>query len=141
MRKVLLMAVVAGLSACQTTGETPSPVTDGQAARVTLNGTVAYRERMALPPGARVHVDLSDVSRMDAPAIVIDQVDIKTEARQVPIPFSLSYDPARLMPNGRYAVSARITDASGKLMWITDTHFALPPAGTPAHLMLVRVPG
>ena len=66
---------------------------------------------------------------------------MKTEGRQVPIPFTLDYDPARIVRAGNYAVSARITDASGKLLWITDTHFNLPAPGTPATLMLVQVSG
>ena len=55
--------------------------------------------------------------------------------------FSLDYDPARIDPHGRYCVSARITDGSGRLMWTTDTHVALPPARQAVDLILVRVPG
>jgi len=36
-----------------------------------ITGTVWYRERKALPPGAQVIVVLEDQSRMDAPATVI----------------------------------------------------------------------
>jgi len=138
----MLLLILAALSACQTSTEL-SPTTNSAtpATNVTLNGTVTYRQRIALPSDARLKVTISDVSRMDAPARVIAEVEMKTEGRQVPIPFTLDYDPARIVRAGNYAVSARITDASGKLLWITDTHFNLPAPGTPATLMLVQVSG
>lgn len=141
MRPILLLAL-AGLSACQTAGGPALPTdTEAPAARVTLNGTAAYRQRIALPADALLQVTISDVSRVDAAAPLISEITIETAGRQVPIPFALDYDPARITPGGSYAVSARITDAAGKLLWTTDTRFALPAPGTPANLMLVQVPG
>ena len=106
---------------------------------VTLSGTVAYRERMALPPDARLAVALRDVSRMDVAAPAIAEVERATDGAQVPLAFTLEYDPARINPRGRYAVSARISDGSGRLLWTTDSHIALPPAGQSLALWLVRV--
>lgn len=140
MRSLLLLPILAALSACQTTDGASRPVAaEASAARVTLNGTAAYRQRIALPPEARLKVTLSDVSRMDVAAPVIAQIEIETAGRQVPIPFALDYDPVRIAPGGSYAVAARITDASGKLLWITDTRVNLPTPGTPVALMLVQV--
>ena len=138
MRALLLLPILAALSACQAPG---GPAAETAAARVTLNGTVAYRQRIALPPDARLKVTLSDVSLMDVAAPVIAETEIATAGRQVPIPFALDYDPARIAPRHTYAVAARITDAAGKLLWITDTHHDLPAPGTPVTLMLVQVPG
>ena len=138
--RLLLLPVLAALSACQSTGAPPLPSAGaGGTAIVTLNGAVAYHQRIALPPDARLTVTISDVSLMDAPSPVIAQTEIKTAGRQVPIPFSLDYDPARIVAKHSYAVSARITDAAGKLTWITDTRFELPAPGTPANLTLVPV--
>ncbi|GGJ61546.1 hypothetical protein GCM10011393_34860 [Sphingopyxis bauzanensis] len=39
----------------------------------------------------------------------------------MPFAFSLTVDQRPLDPRHSYAVSARITDASGRLMFITDT--------------------
>ena len=77
----------------------------------TLTGTVAYRERMALPPGATITVTLSDVSRMDAAATVIAETTVDPAGRQVPIPFELRYDPGKIQPSGTYSVRATIRAA------------------------------
>ena len=141
-RALLLVPVLAGLAACETAP--PREVATVPAApsgQATLTGTVIYRERIALPQDARLTVHVSDVSRMDAPAPVIAETEIATEGRQVPIPFSLTYDRSRIDARGRYSVSARITDGSGRLIWITDTHNALPPPGGTIELRLVRVTG
>lgn len=108
---------------------------------VTLSGTALYRERIALPADAHLTVRISDVSLMDVAAPVITETVIATEGRQVPLAFSLDYDPAHIDPRGRYAVSARITDGAGRLIWITDTHVSLPPQGQTVELLLVRVSG
>lgn len=132
------LPLLGALSACTTTGAEATQE-EGSSAMETLTGTVAYRERIALPPDARVKVTLADVARADAPATVIAETESGSGGRQVPLPFSLTYDPARLTATGTYAVSARITDASGKLLWITDTRTLLPPPGTPLDLRLVAV--
>jgi putative lipoprotein len=69
---------------------------------------VRYLSRIALPPDAEVRVTLEDVSRADAPATVIAEQTIPTRGRQVPIPFELQYDPAKIDPSHRYAVRAQI---------------------------------
>lgn len=117
----------------------PSPPAAPTAAnRVTLLGTVLIRERIALQPDARLAVRISDVSRMDVAAPVVAQTEIATRGRQAPFAFSLDYDPAHIEPRHRYAVSARLTDGDGRLLWVTDTHVALPPSGETVVLRLVR---
>jgi putative lipoprotein len=133
------LAVVAlGALACATGASTPAPNPTG-AAMVT--GSVTYRERMALPPGATVTVRLQDVSRADAPAEVLaEQVIVPTT--QVPIPFALRYDPARIDARHRYSVSARI-EVDGKLWFMSDTHNGVLTDGGPTEVEVVvrRVPG
>ncbi len=67
-----------------------------------LTGTVTYRARVALPAGAVIEVRLLDVSRADptslragAPADTLARAEIVTRGEQVPVAFSLSYDPER----------------------------------------------
>lgn len=111
--------------------------------KATLAGAVAYRERIALPPDAMVIVRLEDVSLADAPSTVLAEQIIPTEGAQVPIRYTLRYDPQRLEANHSYAVSARITDAGGRLMWISDTQHRVLTGGAPTTdvpIMLVRVP-
>lgn len=102
----------------------------GMASRAELNGTVTYRQRIALPPNAVVEVSLQDVSKMDAPAQVLDSAKIPTAGRQVPIPFTLRYDPAQIDERYTYTVSARIT-VDGALMWISTTQNPVLTRGAP----------
>jgi putative lipoprotein len=93
---------------------------------VTLTGTITYRARVALPPGAVIEVRLLDVSRADpstslragAPADALARAGIVTRGEQVPVAFSLSYDPDAIQPRRRYALQATIA-VEGKIAWRT----------------------
>ncbi|AGT11144.1 YbaY family lipoprotein [Paracoccus aminophilus] len=111
----LVAAAVLSLAAC----EAPAAKTE------TVSGSVIYRERMALPPGAEVSVQLVDVSRADAPSITLAETTIQPKS-QVPIPYVLSYDPARIESGHSYALQARISD-QGKLLFINTTHHPYVP--------------
>lgn len=89
-----------------------------------LTGTVTYLQRIALPSGSVVEVQLQDVSRADAQAQIIASQTITTAGENVPIPFSLSYDPAQIDPRFTYALSARIT-VNGELRWINTESYAV----------------
>lgn len=133
-----LSVLAIGILACAPSASTPAPSPAGAA---TVTGSVMYRERLALPPGAKVTVRLQDVSRADAPAEVLaEQVIVPTT--QVPIPFALRYDPARIDARHRYSVSARI-EVDGKLWFVSDTHNGVLTQGAPAEVEVVvqRVPG
>lgn len=129
MRALSIIPLMAGLAACV-------PMSDSN--ETMLTGTVNYRERIALPPDSRVIVTISDVSLMDAPSVTIAQNQISTAGQQVPISFAVSYDRARIQPGRTYAVSARILDKRGQLVWITDTRNPLPPPGQSIELWLVQ---
>ena len=108
-------------------------------ARATLTGSVGYRQRIALPPGAVVKVTLEDISLADAKALVLDEQVIETTG-QVPIPFELAYDPAAIDPRHRYAIRAQIRVDDE--LWFTTTRVnpALNDAGTgPFDLILDMV--
>ena len=94
-----------------------------------LTGTVTYRERIALPPNARVEVRLEDVSQADAPADEIAAQTIAANGKQVPIPFELRYSPRNIDSSHRYAVRASITSADGDLMFTTAMHYAVLTGG------------
>lgn len=133
MRFLPFVPLLASVAACTTTPEPgPGPGT------VTLTGTVTYRERIALPADSRLIVTINDVSLADAPSVTIAQTEKKTEGEQVPLAFSLTYDPGRIEPRRSYAVSARILDGQGQLAWITDTRHALPARGQSVELRLVQ---
>ncbi len=90
----------------------------------TLSGTVTYRERIALPAGSIVTVEINDVSRADAPALNIASTEIITTGENVPIPFEINYDASKLDSRMSYSVSAKIM-TDGQLRFITDTHNSL----------------
>ncbi len=112
----------------------------GGVAKVT--GTVTYRERIALPPTAVIKVQLADVSRADAPAVVLGEQVIPAAGNQVPFTFEITFDPARIVANHTYAVQARIED-DGKLRFISDQHYAVITGGAPitADILLKIVGG
>jgi putative lipoprotein len=99
--------------------------------RAALTGTVSYRERIALPPNARVEVRLEDVSQADAPADEIVSQTIAADGKQVPIPFALRYAKSSIDAGHRYAVRASITSADGDLMFTTAMHYAVLTGGAP----------
>jgi putative lipoprotein len=105
-----------------------------------VSGTVAYRERIALPADAVVEVALLDVTRADASSPVIGQTTVQPAGRQVPLPYSIQYDPTRIEAGHRYAVRASIR-SGGQLILTTDTAYHVITQGNPtrADLMLVRV--
>ncbi len=103
-----------------------------------ISGTVTYRLRIALTPEAEVQIELRDVSRQDIEALLIAKRVIEKPG-QVPIAFSLEYDPSLIEPGHTYAVSARITDR-GQLQFVTDTRVAVLGAATAAAVEIVVVP-
>lgn len=107
-----------------------------------VTGTVAYRERMALPPDAVVQVQLSDVSRQDAPAMVVAETTITPAGRQVPLPFELNYVAGAIDQKHSYAVRATIRSGD-QLLYTTNTAAPVITRGNPTQvpLMLVRAGG
>ncbi|HTL87910.1 MAG TPA: YbaY family lipoprotein [Leptolyngbya sp.] len=95
-----------------------------------VSGSVSYRQRIALPPNATVRVQLQDVSKADAPAVTIAEQTIETNGKQVPIPFSLVYNPADIESTGRYTVRAQIL-IDKQLRWTSTTADPVITQGTP----------
>ena len=71
-QKVKVLAIGAGVAASLLAGSAMAEIRD-------LTGTVAYRERVALPPDALVEVTLEDVSRADAASVVLARQTLKPE--------------------------------------------------------------
>jgi putative lipoprotein len=85
-----------------------------------LNGTVNYRERIALPAETEVRVALEDVTHADKPAkLVAEQVIHPSthSVQQVPIPFSLNYDGRAIEAKHQYRLVADIRDAANRELW------------------------
>lgn len=127
-RTILAVGGVLALAACAT-AEPPA------SAQVT--GSVIYRERILLAPPGVVTVTLADTSLMDAPAKVI-ATQVIEGATAPPFNFALDYDPAKIVPNHTYTVSARI-ETGGKLRFITDTHTPVITNDAPTHVEMIAV--
>jgi putative lipoprotein len=131
MKTLHALAPLAALAIAGCASTAPAPVAKGQ-----VTGSVLYRERIMLPPTATVTVSLADTSLMDAPAKVID-TQVLTGGSP-PYKFTLNYDPAQIVANHTYTVSARI-EVDGKLRFITDTHTPVITRGAPNHVEMIAV--
>ena len=96
-------------------------------------GTVTYLARVALPPGTLVAVELRDPARADARAPLLARTELRPRGNQVPFHWRLDYDAKRAVHPARPSLSARITDAEGKLIWISDTFTPVPVGAEGAH--------
>ena len=124
------------LAGCSATSAVPAGGGGDGTSVGKVSGTVTYRERIALPPTALIKVQLVDVSRADAPAIVIGEQITQAAGKQVPFSFEIPFDPARIEASHTYAVQARI-EQDGKLRFISDRHYAVITRGATAYVDMV----
>jgi putative lipoprotein len=104
-----------------------------------VSGNISYRERIALPPGFVVKVELLDISRQDSPAQTLNAIEL-TPAHQVPIAYEIGFDKTRINPRHSYAVRAQIF-VDGRLWFTTTQNIPVITRGAPRHadLWLQRV--
>jgi uncharacterized lipoprotein YbaY len=108
--------------------------------KATVTGTVTYLLRMALPPNAVILVQLLDVSLADAPSkMMIGEESISLGQRQVPVPFTISYDLAKIDEKHSYSLSAKIT-VDGALRFVSDQSYPVVTRGNPSHAEIVVKP-
>lgn len=128
------------LAACNVENGTmaePEQSPDQSLMRV-ITGEVWYRERMALPPGAEVIVQLEDQSRADAPATVLTDYTHVVDGPG-PYSFRLVYDPSAIDERMRYGLRARI-EHDGELLFTSTEHID-PFTDEPVRIMVSRVGG
>lgn len=105
-----------------------------------IDGTVGTREPTNVPAGAVLTVTLEDVSKMDAMSetlgtCVIDGLE------QLPVSFSIQYDPTLIVDEHAYGVRARV-EFEGALLHTTDMHHPVLTRGASnsVDLSLASVP-
>lgn len=130
-------------TAPQSSPEQPAPASTATTPSANVTGQLLYRERIALAADAQIQVQLRDTSRADAAAPLLAEISFSADGRQVPLPFSLSYDPALIIANHSYSLTARISDSGGKLLFINDTNIPVitrdaPTAGVEIRLIKVN---
>ncbi len=138
-----LIGVWAVLTAAACQGEPASStiisqVGSGRTPNASVSGSVTYRERLALTPGATLVVELRDVSYVDASAPLIASQTISGPG-QVPIKFKVQYNREDIDPRSRYSISARIVESDGRLAFINDTAYEVITRGNPDKVDMVLV--
>ena len=118
----LLIATIAGVTAADTN-------------LGSFSGTVAYRERIALPPEATVTVTIQDV-RPDAPVTLAETTFVPN--RQVPIPFLLSYSKNAVVPSHDYVVRASIS-MDGRPRFTSNAAYPVITKGHPDRVTMLLV--
>jgi putative lipoprotein len=120
-------ALALGLVACA--GAAPPSKDEGakEAAPSAIEGTAAYRERIAMLPGAEFEAVLQDVTRADAPAMEIARATTPN-APNPPIRFTIPFDAAKIDPSHSYSVRAVIR-AEGQLLFSSDTAYPVLTRG------------
>lgn len=103
-----------------------------------VTGTVGKLDRSALPPTAVVTVRLQDTSRADAPAVNIAEQVIPLNGQQLPVPFTLSYDPAKIDQRFTYTVRATIEDG-GRLLYTSTQAYPVITRGAPTNGVEIMV--
>ena len=142
-RPPLLLTVSTILLAAACQGDpTPSNATweapSGRDPNASVTGSVSYRERLALTPGAALVVELRDVSYADAPAPLIARQTISGPG-QVPIKFEVSYNRQDINPRNTYGLSARIVESDGRLAFTNDTAYDVITRGNPDKVDMLLV--
>ncbi len=135
---IALLTVVAcqGASSPGPNGEpTPEPRAKPNAS---VTGSVTYRERIALSPGATLIVQLRDVSLQDVSSVLIAEQVIPSPG-QVPIAFEVEYNRDDLVPRNTYSINARIIESDGRLAFINDTAYEVVTRGNPDNVNMLLV--
>jgi uncharacterized lipoprotein YbaY/heat shock protein HslJ/uncharacterized lipoprotein NlpE involved in copper resistance len=94
-----VMSIIAG---CATQGQTTDE-------NVTVSGTAAYLQRIAMPPNAVLNVKVEDVSRADAASPALAETSETFGNHQVPIAFQIKVPNASINPGSSYNLRANIT--------------------------------
>lgn len=102
-------------------------------------GEATYRERIKMPPGASLHVELV---ALDGPSPTVVASARKPDVAGPPIPFSLPYDAARVDAAGRYGLRAELVGPDGERWFATPGPVPLVPgSGMSVEVLLQRSAG
>jgi putative lipoprotein len=108
LRVLLLSAALAAGVAVSAQPPSPTP-TDHQAAQpATVSGAVVA-DHLAISPDAIVTVRLLDISRADAPALKLAEVELSPKQRGS-VPFQLEYSLGAIDPRHTYVVAAEVRE-------------------------------
>lgn len=114
-----LLAALA-LAACQTSppAAPEAAVMPDTDARVRIQGEAVYFEKILMPEGARLRVQLIDDSLADTPQAVLS--DAVTTVGNGPYEFAIDVARAQLREGGRYGLHVSVSMPDGALRFVTD---------------------
>ncbi len=109
-----------------------------------MTGTVSvkatsFREDIALPASAVVHVELLDISRKDSGIARLGEDSIWIAAGKLPVSFRIAYDPSRVDPTHVYVIRARIT-GNDRLLFQSATPCYVLTRGAPRDVDIMVSP-
>ncbi len=108
---------------------------------VTVSGNASYLQRIAMPPGAVLTVQVQDVSRADVAATVLAESREAFGRRQVPLAYSVLVPRSAINPRMRYSVRATIS-VDGQTQFATTRDYPVLTRRAPnqVNLLLAAVP-
>ena len=103
---------------------------------LTVSGDASYLQRIAMPPEAVLTVQLQDVSRADARAIVLAESRQVFGNRQVPLAYSVTVMRSAINPGLHYVVRASIS-VDGQIKFSTTRQYPVLTRGAPGKVNLL----
>ena len=122
---LVALASLAGLLGCAAGGSSARAQQTLSEQTLSIKGSLTYRARIALPPETRAVVEVKDVSVANGRVVTEQRMDL--QGRQVPIPFELTIDPAKLVDGRQYGIRAAF-HLRGRPTWVSDPVVIAPQA-------------
>lgn len=120
---VAAVALTLGVGGCTTI-----PIDEGtdQAVMVeNIRGTVSYRERIALPLGARIEIVVSDISLGRDQELILSREVSVIDRTSPPIPYSIDVSRISLRDGPLYGLRAFVREPDGTILFRTGEPFLL----------------
>lgn len=110
----------------------------GAKTMISIQGKAMYLQKIGLPEGSTLRVQLVNTRLADTPlAVVADQTFPVSHGS--PIPFVLSVDPAKLDARMSYSLSASLRGPEGGLIFVTDTATPVDTTSTATVTLMMKM--
>ncbi len=108
------------------------------AATMEVEGTVTYFQRIAIPQGAMLTIKIIDVTTTDRANAVIAQKTFPI-THQVPIAFTVKYDPNKIDSPHKYLLDA-VVKLNGRPIWHNANSNPVLTNGNPSEMQVMLAP-
>ena len=120
------------MTANTATREIVSTVLSADSDTGVVTGLVTYGEPISLDPNVVVSVKLLDVSRLDAPSVMVSE-QVFENVESLPLEFEIKYDESDIDERATYSIQVSITDGN-RLLFANDTAYDVITYGQPSHV-------